>query len=162
MASGRPPPATPGRPCRGGWADHGADSPRPVVPSGPGSVEEVEIADVSGWSPLLALVPLLPVLLLAGAGLDRHRRQRRRARRALFLADLERDTITALYPTSAVGTGRAIIGERYRQAQDAAPLADRTGRAAARRARGAPAGGRVWGRGAAAPPGAHRAPPRPR
>ena len=75
--------------------------------------EDGPVTGVSGWSPLLALVPLLPVLPLAGAGLGRQLRQRRRARRALFLANLERDTITALYPTSASGAGRAAAGAHY-------------------------------------------------
>jgi hypothetical protein len=127
-------------------------------------VEEVEIADVSGWSPLLALVPLLPVLLLAGAGLGRHLRQRPRARRALFLADLERDTIQALYPISDVGAGRAVASVRYRQAQDTPPRTGGTLRAPAGRERSAPVGARPWpwGPGPRTTPVARMAPPRPR
>ena len=70
---------------------------------------------------LLALVPLLAVLLLEGAGIGRYLRQRWRARRAENLADRERARITARYPTSDVGAGRAIASARYRAASCPAP-----------------------------------------
>jgi len=70
---------------------------------------------------LLALVPFLAVLLLEGAGIGRYLRQRWRARRAEALADRERETITARYPTSGVGAGRAVTSARYRAASCPAP-----------------------------------------
>ena len=114
---------------------------------------------MSGWSRLLALAPVLPVLVLAGAGLGRYHRQWRRARRARFLADLERDVITALYPTSAVGAGRALASARYQRAL-AAPAPANAATRAAGRERGAPAGAR--GPRPRAMPGAQRASPQPR
>ena len=70
---------------------------------------------------LVALVAVLSLPVLACVGIGRYLRQRRRARRARFRADLERDTIQTLYPTSDVGAGRVLASERSRRGQ-APPL----------------------------------------
>ena len=68
--------------------------------------------------PLRAALLGAALLLSAGIVIGRTFEQRRRGRRARLLADLERDTIQALYPTSDVGAGRVIASERSRRAQE--------------------------------------------
>ncbi len=64
---------------------------------------------------LVALAVVLSLPALACVGIGRYLRQRRRAHRARFLADLERDTIQALYSTSDMGAGRVLASERSRR-----------------------------------------------
>ncbi len=70
--------------------------------------------------PLTIVLPGPVLLLLAGAVLGRTFEQRRRARRARLLADLEREYTRNTYRESDHGAGRAAAASHYQEGETAA------------------------------------------
>jgi hypothetical protein len=70
--------------------------------------------------PLTIVLPGAVLLLLAGAVLGRTFEQRRRARWARLLADLEREYTRNTYRESGHGAGRAAAASHYQEGETAA------------------------------------------